>query len=143
MKSQTTLEFSIIVSAVVATAIIFIILYLKYSYGTAMSVVISSPNFVQSVYSLNYTHILLTVSDPIPVNSLNITFLFKLSTGNITSTIDYYVINSSKTQSGEYAYLLNITKTPLYDPYNQNYTICDIKYFYQNKNILISNINKC
>lgn len=143
MKSQTTLEFTLIVSAVVLATIVFIGFYLKYSYSSAMSVSISSPDFVQNFYPLNFTHAIVTTEGSIPTNTLNITFLFRTPSGNESYTINYTVLNESRTQSGGYAYLLNISSTPTYDPYTTNYTVCDIGYTYQNHRIAITNINKC
>ncbi len=143
MKSQLSLEFSVLLSALVIGAIIFIFFYLEYTYNSAMSLTISSPNFIRSSYPLNYTHILIVVNEQIPVNSLNITYLFNLPSGKTQYTIKYSVVYSSKTQDGNYAYILNITNTPSYDPYNENYSICGIGYKYENKNLEILNINNC
>ena len=143
MKSQTTIEFTIIVAIVIVAAIVFVTLYLKYSYNSVSSISISSPDFVQSAFPLNLTHIILTVNGQISASFLNITFLFATSSGNVSYSIPYDVINSSKTQSGAYAYMLNITKTPTYNPYNGNYKICDIAYMNGTKSVSVLNINKC
>lgn len=143
MKSQITLEFTLIVSFVVLVAIVVIILYFEYGYNSARSVSISYPKFVQSIYPINSTHILLTTSEMIPGNTMNLTFLFNTSTGNVIYNINYLLLNVSKTQTGGYAYLLNTINTPEYNPYNEIYRICSVGYIYQNKHIEITNINNC
>ena len=142
MKSQTTLEFSIIVSAVVVVAIIFILFYLNYSYTSAKYISISSPNFVQSVYQINSTHIILTVNQNIQSDFMNITFMHKTSTSNTIYNGEYIVLNESKTQTGGYAYILNITGSST--KYNPGDLVCDIKYTTnQNEKIAITDINNC
>lgn len=143
VKSQTTLEFTLITVFVVVVAIIFIGLYLKYSYNSATSITVSTPDFIQNFYPINITHSIITLKGKIPANSLNITFLFKFPTGNKTSTLSYNVLNSSKTQTGEYAYFLNLTTSSTYNPDYDNFSICNIQYDYQNKITSIININSC
>ncbi|MGC8680398.1 MAG: hypothetical protein ACP5T6_03845 [Candidatus Micrarchaeia archaeon] len=143
MKSQSTMEVTIIASFLIIIAIIFSVFYLSYGYNSAKSISISSGKYIENSYPLNLTHILLTINDNIPSNSLNISYKFSTKNGNITSTINYNIINVSTTQDGSYVYLLNSTQSFQYNPYNTIYSICDVEYNYENKIISILPTKKC
>lgn len=92
---------------------------------------------------LNATRLLIVVASSIPSQRLNITFLFKLPSNTILETLNYTVVNESKTQTGYYAYLLDEISTSQYNPSNTSYIVCDIGYKFENKNIKIINSTNC
>lgn len=143
MKIQITLEFIIIVSVVVLVAVGVIAFYFNYSYSSARYVHINSPNFIQQLTPLNKTNLLLVTYSNIPSKTLNITFLFKPPSNSIIQTLNYIVVNESKTQNGAYAYLLYLTSNSQYNPANTSYEVCDVGYKFDNKNIEVSNITNC